>query len=57
VKDELQKALTYMGVMFVAVGLLGIIAGLRHGINGLAVLVGVFGIAMFVAGRFLARNP
>lgn len=54
-KSELQQALSFVGLMFIAVAAFNVLTSLRHGPNLLAVLIGFFGIALFVCSRVVKR--
>ena len=51
-KRELQRAAVFVGLMFVAVGVLGTLATVGHGLNALAAMVGLLGAAMAAWGYF-----
>ena len=50
-RDEVRRAAVFLGLMFVAVGALGVVASLRHGLNGLGVIVGLFGGVLLLAAH------
>lgn len=47
-KSEVQRAARFVGFMFVGVGVVGVVASIRHGLNTLAVLVGVLGVVLLI---------
>jgi hypothetical protein len=48
--------LWFVGLMLMGVAVVGVLASLRHGLNGLAGMVGVLGLAMFVTARIMRRD-
>ena len=54
-QSELKQGLSFVGLMFIAVAAFNLLANLRHGLSGPAVLIGAFGIALYVCSRLLKR--